>query len=435
MSLFYARMGYHRDGRQVRRELPAYDRWKPLSPAAAAVELQGLAVPWWIAGGWATDLLVGRQTRQHGDTYVLVLRRDQLAVQRHLADRGWEIHAAYPPPPRMLRPWPVGEFLRPGTHDIWCRRGTDQPWALQVMLAEDDGDDWVFRRNPAIRGRIAELGLRDVAGLPFLCPEVQLLYKAGSDCSEGKTAHDFAVALPRMTQPQRAKLLGYLVQVYPDGHAWIEALSQRRRDRREFVPPATGVAPAAAGYRLVATACGEVAIVWAEGADRPRVKRIILSRPQLSAAATLSAWLPRLQPATCPTIDDLAARVVAFLAGGVVAFPLDDVDLDLCTPFQRRVLLAEYEVPRGRVTTYQRLAAHLGVPTGARAVGTALATNPFPLVIPCHRAVRADGALGGYQGGLAMKRVLLEREGLQFDGRGRVAEMDGACWSAWRKPK
>ncbi|HUT21711.1 MAG TPA: MGMT family protein, partial [Anaerolineae bacterium] len=56
----------------------------------------------------------------------------------------------------------------------------------------------------------------------------------------------------------------------------------------------------------------------------------------------------------------------------------------------------------------------------ARAVGNALARNPFPLVIPCHRAIRAGGTLGGYQGGSGMKRALLEIEGVQFSGEGRV---------------
>jgi len=54
-------------------------------------------------------------------------------------------------------------------------------------------------------------------------------------------------------------------------------------------------------------------------------------------------------------------------------------------------------------------------------VGRALATNPFPLVIPCHRAVRSDGSLGGYQGGIGMKRKLLEMEGVQFKPSGKVA--------------
>jgi methylated-DNA-[protein]-cysteine S-methyltransferase len=71
------------------------------------------------------------------------------------------------------------------------------------------------------------------------------------------------------------------------------------------------------------------------------------------------------------------------------------------------------------VTTYGRLARHLGAPRASRAAGRALATNPFPIVIPCHRAVRSDGSLGGYQGGVEMKARLLEMEGVQVE-RGRV---------------
>ncbi|HQO79253.1 MAG TPA: MGMT family protein, partial [Thermodesulfobacteriota bacterium] len=59
---------------------------------------------------------------------------------------------------------------------------------------------------------------------------------------------------------------------------------------------------------------------------------------------------------------------------------------------------------------------HIGIAGSSRAVGTALAKNPFPIIIPCHRAVRANGALGGYQGGIGMKRALLEMEGVEFAG-------------------
>jgi methylated-DNA-[protein]-cysteine S-methyltransferase len=96
------------------------------------------------------------------------------------------------------------------------------------------------------------------------------------------------------------------------------------------------------------------------------------------------------------------------------------IALEDCSVFQRRVLLAEYAIPRGWVSTYGRIAAALGRPGGARAVGRALATNPFPLVIPCHRAVRAGGDLGGYQGGVAMKRALLTFEGVEFTEGGKV---------------
>jgi len=109
-----------------------------------------------------------------------------------------------------------------------------------------------------------------------------------------------------------------------------------------------------------------------------------------------------------------------FLAGEPVALPLDLLALGDCSPFQRRVLLAEYQIPRGWVSTYGLIARHLGVPGGARAVGGALARNPFPIIIPCHRAIASDGSLGGYQGGLAMKRSLLEMEGMQFGPNGRI---------------
>ena len=70
---------------------------------------------------------------------------------------------------------------------------------------------------------------------------------------------------------------------------------------------------------------------------------------------------------------------------------------------------------------YGRIARKLGVPGGGRAVGSALAANPFPLLIPCHRAVRSTGELGGYQGGLEMKKALLEMEGVVFRSPTRVS--------------
>ncbi|MBN2080445.1 MAG: methylated-DNA--[protein]-cysteine S-methyltransferase, partial [Spirochaetes bacterium] len=94
--------------------------------------------------------------------------------------------------------------------------------------------------------------------------------------------------------------------------------------------------------------------------------------------------------------------------------------MDLCSPFQERVLRAEHGIPRGRVSTYQGIARHIGSAAAARAVGTALANNPFPIMIPCHRAIRFDGALGGYQGGVKMKQSLLQMEGVAFNASGRV---------------
>jgi methylated-DNA-[protein]-cysteine S-methyltransferase len=117
----------------------------------------------------------------------------------------------------------------------------------------------------------------------------------------------------------------------------------------------------------------------------------------------------------------VAADIRRFLAGGEISFSLDFAAMSACPSFQQAVLRAEHAIPRGRVSAYGLIARRLGRPGASRAVGNALATNPFPIIVPCHRAVRSDGALGGYQGGPAMKRILLEREGVPFDRAGRVA--------------
>lgn len=83
--------------------------WDPMAPHEAAAEFAGWAVPWWVAGGWAIDLLLGHQSRDHGDLDILVLGRDQAMVREQL--RGWDVHAA--DPPGRLRPWPIGETLPP----------------------------------------------------------------------------------------------------------------------------------------------------------------------------------------------------------------------------------------------------------------------------------------------------------------------------------
>jgi AraC family transcriptional regulator of adaptative response/methylated-DNA-[protein]-cysteine methyltransferase len=89
------------------------------------------------------------------------------------------------------------------------------------------------------------------------------------------------------------------------------------------------------------------------------------------------------------------------------------VPLDLQgTRFQQRVWAALQQVPRGSTVSYGTLARSLGVPAGARAVAGACAGNHLAVLVPCHRAVRADGALGGYRWGIERKRALLEREGV-----------------------
>ncbi|MBN1641089.1 MAG: methylated-DNA--[protein]-cysteine S-methyltransferase [Anaerolineae bacterium] len=173
-------------------------------------------------------------------------------------------------------------------------------------------------------------------------------------------------------------------------------------------------------YELLPSAYGPIGIVWREVDGGAKVRQILLSDGSGRAEDRLVELYPGCLFASHPAIDRLVARMRRFLDEGAVAFDLAIADMDCCTAFRRRVLLAEYAIPCGSVSTYGRIAAQIGAPRAARAVGNALARNPFPLLIPCHRAIRADGTLGGYQGGLAMKRALLEMEGVRVSTRGRV---------------
>ncbi len=88
------------------------------------------------------------------------------------------------------------------------------------------------------------------------------------------------------------------------------------------------------------------------------------------------------------------------------------VDLSAMRPFQRTVLTAIAKIPYGQTRSYGWVARAIGKPGASRAVGQALHTNPIPIIIPCHRVVASDGSLGGYGGGLPMKKKLLRLEGV-----------------------
>jgi methylated-DNA-[protein]-cysteine S-methyltransferase len=190
------------------------------------------------------------------------------------------------------------------------------------------------------------------------------------------------------------------------------------REGREWVH-AGGDDPGAPSYVIVPSRFGPLVLVWRERGGIARVERLLLpqdNQPTEAMLAAMNGGGHRRSPA----MQELAGALGRYLEGEDVAFSLDRLAIDACSDFQQRVLRAEHAIPRGRVSTYGRIAGHMGEAGAARAVGRALATNPFPILIPCHRAVRADGTLGGYRGGLPMKRALLEMEGVPVSPDGRV---------------
>lgn len=189
---------------------------------------------------------------------------------------------------------------------------------------------------------------------------------------------------------------------------------------------------------------GDLRAATARLADRADAERLLdvgvghLDSPigSLFVAAT-NAGVVRIGLATEPE-DELLAELAEEISPRVLSAPrrvdrarreLDeyfagarrdfDVPLDwsLARAFRREVLEELVKVPYGETTTYAELAADAGRPRAVRAAGTALATNPIPIIVPCHRVLRSDGSVGGYRGGADVKRKLLALEG----GSGRMS--------------
>jgi O-6-methylguanine DNA methyltransferase len=131
----------------------------------------------------------------------------------------------------------------------------------------------------------------------------------------------------------------------------------------------------------------------------------------------LARWLPELGADDAPS--EMPARFADALRAYDRGEPIDParIPVDLRgTGFQNRVWVALRRVERGRVRTYAGLAADVGAPRAMRAVGTAMAKNPLPIVVPCHRVIANGSKLGGYSDGLPRKRVLLHLEGVAIEG-------------------
>lgn len=170
-------------------------------------------------------------------------------------------------------------------------------------------------------------------------------------------------------------------------------------------------------YQLFETPVGQTGIVWSSAA-KPKILRIYL--PEKGLLKSIRSEFPDAVAEGSRTAAEIRSLIMKWFEGTDWKFGSDRLTQGCCYEFQKKVLTGTAAVRRGKVTTYGRLAEKIGDRGAARAVGTALGRNPFPLVIPCHRVVRADGSLGGFGGGLPMKRKLLEMEGVQFDRCGRV---------------
>jgi hypothetical protein len=191
-------------------------------PLGSAAALEGVASlmstyrrPWWIAGGWAIDLFVDRITRAHDDVDVAVLRKDQHALQRHLA--GWRLTKVVA---GTHEPWADGQQLRLPVHQVHGRRGDEE---VEFLFSDVTAGIWRFRRNEAVCLPLAELTVPTRRGLPALCPQVVLLYKAKAP--RDKDHEDFQLVLPMLRAEAKDWLAAALAACHP-GHPWSAQLLQ-----------------------------------------------------------------------------------------------------------------------------------------------------------------------------------------------------------------
>ena len=173
-------------------------------------------------------------------------------------------------------------------------------------------------------------------------------------------------------------------------------------------------------YASTATRLGNVGIVWRRKDGGITVMRIFLPAHDEGTDDLIRRSFPGAVRRSHRAIHELCRSIQGLRAERDVKLSEKILDMKACGEFQRRVLNEVMRIPRGKVITYGRLAEKIRASKGARAVGNALAMNPYPLIIPCHRVIRSDGSLGGFGGGLKMKKDLLLMEGITFDSAGKV---------------
>jgi Aminoglycoside-2''-adenylyltransferase len=189
----------------------AWDAWHP---AEITERLRHVSSPWYVAGGWSIDLHRGGQVREHEDLEIAVPRERFGEIREALAGFDFVVVGDG-------RRWPADEPCLDRFHQTWVRDPASEKYRLDVFREPHDGDTWICRRDETLRLPCREIVLRTGGGIPYLVPQVALLFKAKA--VRDKDVADFEGVLPLLTAQQRAWLATALDLVHP-GHAWTARL-------------------------------------------------------------------------------------------------------------------------------------------------------------------------------------------------------------------
>lgn len=195
-------------------------RWSSCwTPDEVANHLSGIAVPWCVAAGWALDLFRGTQIREHGDLEIAIPATRFPEVRDRFRDRfpGYVFDAV-----GSGRIWEnATPDVLAGTHQTWLRDPATGNYLVDVFREPHDGDTWVCRRDGTIRLPYGDTIGHTRDGIPYLAPELVLLFKAKHVRPKDQT--DFDETVPHLTPAQRANLAELLARVHP-GHHWLADL-------------------------------------------------------------------------------------------------------------------------------------------------------------------------------------------------------------------
>ena len=177
---------------------------------------------WFIAGGWAIDLHIGKESRIHTDIEIAIFRKDQLKLKEYLY--AWEFKKIIS---GEFHHW-NNEYLNLPIHELHAEnKGSKEK--IEVLLNETTGDKWMFRRDTRISSPIKVLCKYTSEGIPYLSPEIVLLYKVKN--TREKDYRDFMTVSEYLTPQQRRWLID-AIQIHEPQHEWLEYLIEVSLYRR-----------------------------------------------------------------------------------------------------------------------------------------------------------------------------------------------------------
>jgi hypothetical protein len=199
---------------------PPVEAWSMAwTPDQAAQVLEGVSAPWAVAGGWALDLWLGGQTREHEDLEIAVPAAFFAEIQARLEGLGLKLFGIDDGQVIALAP---GEAPARRTHQTWVMEPAVKGWRMDVFREPGDAQTWIYRRTGDLCAPHAWASGRTAAGIPYVAPQIVLLFKAKA--KRDKDEADFSVAAPRLPPEAREWLAAALRATQP-GHPWTDRLS------------------------------------------------------------------------------------------------------------------------------------------------------------------------------------------------------------------